>query len=71
MARQYANDDQLILKIQGLRMVSKEDMIHSMRNETTYRLRWEYKGSSGYMDYDTSEARDQMFISVVAAISRK
>ena len=67
----YVSDHKIILKIQGLRVVSKEDMIHSLKGKTTYRLRWDYKGSIGHMDYENKDNRDIIFDKIVEAITPK
>jgi len=71
MRQGYVNDYKLILKIQGLRVISKEDMVHSLKGGTVYRLRWDYKGSLGYMDYEDVNDRDIIFNKIVAAITSK
>ena len=66
--KRYVSDDKIILNLQGLRFATKEDMIYSIKDKTIYRIRWDYKGSSGYTDYKEKEERDRMFDKISEAI---
>lgn len=66
--KRYASDDKIILNLQGLRFASKEDMIYSVRDKMKYRIKWDYKGSSGYVTYENKDERDQMFNKIREAL---
>lgn len=60
--QQFIMDDRAILAIQGLRSVKKRDHLHHGANiDDTYEIIWNYKGSDGFMNYNTKEKRDEIF----------
>lgn len=60
--QQYIMDDRVILSLQGLRSVKKQDFINSNVNmDNAYEIQWNYKGSDGFMKYATIEERNKIF----------
>ncbi len=71
MSRQYLYDDNVLLNLQGIRMISKIDITSPYRKEEIFRLRIEYKGLSDVVEYETKEERDLMYESVAKAIAKR
>lgn len=72
MPQQFVFDDVIILKVQGLRFVVKEDYVYSSSHQNdSYRLRWNYKGADGYHDYETKTERDTIFDLIVKEIKKE
>ena len=63
--QQYIMDDRVILAIQGLRSVKKQDKAHS------YEIQWNYKGSDGFMDYTAKTKRDKIFDEIIKLIKER
>jgi hypothetical protein len=45
----YIGDDQVVINVQGLRWIRKEDYLPLCGDES-YRLEWDYKGGHGTHD---------------------
>ena len=58
--QQFIMDNRVILAIQGLRSVKKRDYF-GVNIENPYGIIWNYKGSDGFMDYETKLERDKIF----------
>ena len=62
MRQRYIMDDKVILSLQGLRFIKKQDVIYASANsDNNYRLIWNYKGADGYVDYVNKRDRDKIF----------
>lgn len=61
--QQFIMDDRVILSLQGLRSVKKQDFLHSenVNIENTYEIQWNFKGSDGFAKYNTKQERDKIF----------
>lgn len=59
-------DDRIILAIQGLRSVKKQN-----KKPYSYEIIWNYKGSDGFMDYPTKEKQDKIFNEIVKLIKER
>lgn len=70
--QQYIMDDRVILAIQGLRFVKKQDHLHHrIKAHDTYGIIWNYKGSDGYVDYLTEKERDKIFNKIIKLIKER
>lgn len=67
MSKKFVGDEQVIINLEGLRYVLKEDSrYHGMKE--LYALEWEYKGSKGRTSYEKVEDRDAMYQKLQAAL---
>jgi len=71
--QQYIMDDRVILSIQGLRSVKKRNHISYLdaNMDRTYGILWNYKGSDGFMDYNSEEQRDKIFNEIAKLIEER
>jgi len=71
--QQYVMDDRVILALQGLRFIKKNDCIHSsnVNLDNHYEIIWNYKGSDGFMDYKSKEDRDKIFNRIAKSIKER
>ena len=71
--QQYIMDDRVILAIQGLRSVKKRNHISSLNAnmDRIYGIIWNYKGSDGFMDYNSEEQRDKIFNEIAKLIEER
>lgn len=71
--QQYIMDNRVILSLQGLRFIKKNDRIHSpnVNIDNSHGIEWNYKGSCGYMDYKSEEKRDKIFNQIVRSIEER
>ena len=66
----YVFDEKILLKLQGLRFVVREDFFYTEDVKNRYRLRWNYKEAEGFMYYDTEEERNNIFNMIVEELSK-
>ena len=56
----YIGDNEVILKIAGLRWIKKVDYGGSIQRER-YCLEWNYKGAAGSAEYEIKEERNAFY----------
>ena len=70
--QQYIMDDRVILAIQGLRSIKKNDRInYSVNTDNTYEIIWNYKGSDGFISYRSKEERNKIFNEIKKLIEER
>ena len=68
----YVSDDITVICLQGLRMVTKSDMIASKYNQEDYSLQLEYKGLSRSVAYGKDKAmRDKTYSAIAKLLTQE
>lgn len=66
----YASDEQSIIAIEGLRMVTKSDSYYAAKGgRDAFFLELEYKGLSKRIEYASKEERDNIFRNLVLLLT--
>lgn len=68
----YAKDDQAIISIAGLRMVTKSDSYYASKGgRDAFYLELDYRGLSKRIEYESKEARDKIFSDLVLLLTQR
>lgn len=68
----YAFDEQSIIAIEGLRMVTKSDSLYSYKGgRDAFFLELEYRGLSKRVEYANKETRDKIFSDLVLLLTQR
>lgn len=66
----YIGDDKVILLLQGLRFIIKEDRRYGLSTKVEYFLKWDYKGAEGSLIYEDKAERDALYNRVLAELTK-
>jgi hypothetical protein len=68
----YASDEQSIIAIEGLRMVTKADSYYAAKGgRDAFYLELEYRGLSKKVEYASKETRDKIFSDLVLLLTQR
>lgn len=68
----YASDEQSIIAIEGLRMVTKADSYYAAKGgRDAFYLELEYRGLSKRVEYESKDARDKIFADLVLLLTKR
>lgn len=68
----YASDEQSIIAIEGLRMVTKSDSYYAAKGgRDAFFLELEYRGLSKRVEYASKETRDKIFSDLVLLLTKR